>query len=137
VEKKFFETIAAIRKNDKRVTDRSAQFFDDKDFEATPAEQPKATKPIRYNDLVRQQVLQKMDKEKQGTSKGAEEPQPSKEAFADEQRRLKQELLAAAQEEGDNEGDLLRRREKTEAELADEAKSYEEFIQVRLLSEGK
>lgn len=145
VEKKFFETIAAIRTVDKDTKDPTKQFFDEKDFETEGKEpKPAATKarPIYYKDLVRENALAEAeksdgedDKEENEDEAKEEEEKPKPETFTEEQKRLKNEFLdevhRADKEIGEEELNL-KKKEKTAEEVEQEQKDFESFVKVFL-----
>eukprot|EP01022_Parablepharisma_sp_SALTPOND_P018561 TRINITY_DN304_c0_g1_i10.p3 TRINITY_DN304_c0_g1~~TRINITY_DN304_c0_g1_i10.p3 ORF type:complete len:616 (-),score=178.81 TRINITY_DN304_c0_g1_i10:24290-26137(-) len=128
VEKKFFETIAAIRNSDEKLKDSSTRFFTEEDFEEPEQEaKPVKEKPIFYKDLVREQALKAF--EENGEERVSKKAPPKTETFNDEQKRLKDEFLSEVQKaDADEEDGLFQKRAKTQEEIMEEEKSFEEFL---------
>ena len=130
VEKKFFETIDAIRRVGEEIKDPNKTFFAEEDFDLAEKESTLKEKPIFYKDLIRKDVLDKMAEE-DGEEKKEGEEEKKQETFNEEQKRIKEEFMAEVQKADEKEtDDLFKKKEKTKEEAASEEKEFDEFIKV-------
>ena len=62
VEKKYLETLIMIRENNPKLKELKEDLFKDSDFEQEENgnNEQKASKPITYKDLLREEILEKM-----------------------------------------------------------------------------
>ncbi|EPT24632.1 zinc finger, zz type domain-containing protein [Toxoplasma gondii TgCatPRC2] len=131
VESKILDTLARIKNKDPSVYDKDYRFFGDDDFEDDEdAEATKGSdKKTTYKDLVRRTLEERgptafIDEEDALSAKKKESQALS---YHDELAELKKAFVDAAEgvEEG---GAFLQKKEKTEDELAQEAKDYKKFL---------
>ena len=110
----IIRTIKALKKKDESIYDKDKKFFDDSEDNDKDEDRKKKSKPMKYKDVVREQILQQMDKEKGGATAGggndsdddtgtgdsrAEEHPSSRFAYDDEQRELRAAFLNSTKDE--------------------------------------
>ena len=152
VDVEIFKTINALRSKDKKIYDPNAKFFSsvaaaetgsdsDSDDDDGKARQKKS-KPKRYKDVLREQVLDKInegkdaaesDDEQAGNSEEFESTKTSRLAYDAQQQELRKEFLDNADGESD-EDNLMVVRTKNGRAKADDDGNDEETRQ-RLLDE--
>ena len=116
----FLKTIKALRKKDAKIYDPTSQFFDahmekdDDDDDDGDDTKPKARKPQRYKDVVRNQILEQIEDEEGGKSKSSgkslEDGPRSKLGYDAEQEELRKAFLTEtsnADDNGENEDDWM------------------------------
>lgn len=117
----ILKTINALRSKDKSIYDRSKKFFSEEEEEYSSSHEDEAaskkSKPKTYKDLVREEILQKMEKGDDSGENllGSDDDEPSalrseqtmdrmkKLAYDDEQRALREAFLKNDDNVSDNE----------------------------------
>lgn len=131
----IFETLRKIKNKDPSIYDKSAVFFDEKDFESGKVDTEGKAKPVRYADFLRDTLLNEgaeaLENEEEGEDDGTV---VRKKTSKDEEQELRQTILAAAHGEGasDDEGDLFTLKKKTKSQKLDEDEAYQDFRRQRL-----
>lgn len=114
----ILRTIKALKNKDDSIYDKNAKFFeedDDDDDSSEGKKKGKSHKPMKYKDVVREQVLEQMDAEERGEGNGGdsdddgntssrrhEDDGPaSRFAYDDEQRELRAAFLKSTKDDSD------------------------------------
>jgi protein KRI1 len=141
----FLKTIKAIKKKETSIYDPSKRFFEeivgDGDIEDKEERDKKKTKPQTFKDVLREQILEQMDEEENGSSAKDKDSEPSKSRFAydAQQEEIRNSFLKKSQEaegdESDDDGDdwmVVKKKETTSP--ADDAEVIEEFNEIEKLT---
>lgn len=99
------KTINALRTKDSRIYDKSIQFFhgSSSDEEDEAGEGKKHSKPKRYKDVMREQILEQIDEQESNTNElhsRRKEKEVSRFEYDDEQKKLREAFLTST---GDDE----------------------------------
>uniref|UniRef100_A0A0P4XH51 Protein KRI1 homolog n=1 Tax=Daphnia magna TaxID=35525 RepID=A0A0P4XH51_9CRUS len=123
VEKKFFQTLASLKKKDPSIYNTEKQFFDKT---AQPAPPKKSTKEDAFTlrDYERKLILEK------GGKMSDDEDAPPR-TFHEEQEQLKIGFKAALQDSDSETEDLFQIRPKTNAQKEKEEEEYKEWLKGR------
>jgi len=121
----IFETMTAIRNKDERVYDSKIRFFDDKedsdgDDKPTGVEGEPAHTKKRFKDVVREQILDQMDREEKGlpvtnadedkyepTFRASDVASSEKLAYNEEQREIRKAFQTHDDADPEEDGDLF------------------------------
>nr|CAG4640853.1 EOG090X05XL [Eulimnadia texana] len=130
VDRKFYKTLACLKKRDPLIYNRDVAFFDNTIIEKVqrPKEEKKKEKPMYLRDYERHLLV-----EKQGQLSDEETAAPSTangKSYVQEQKELKDNLkkLLEDSEEEDGSGSLLKVREKTKEEKEKDDEEYTEWL---------
>jgi protein KRI1 len=95
VDLQFLKTIKALRNKEVSIYDPKTQFFEEGDDHESEKGPKKKEKPKRFKDVLREQILEKMDDEGNAASDGEEEstPQMSKLSYNEQQDELRKAFL--------------------------------------------
>jgi protein KRI1 len=137
----FLKTIKALKNKDSSIYDPKARFFEDVDEESDGNADATKRKPKKFKDILRDQILEDMEKEKddhssEGEKDKTKELSKSKFAYDDQQEELRKAFLKETNDESsDQEEDWMVMKSKTkpvqndkkEAEIQEEFKVLEEL----------
>ena len=133
VEKKFFETITAIREGDKEAKDPAKNYFSEEDFEEEENTSKKKEKPIYYKDLIREKMLKKQEKSEKEDEGEGEDKEKDEDADADAEAEAEAEA-----EEKEGEDEKIERKKKMDETFNEEQKRLkEEFLKEVDKAEGQ
>lgn len=137
----FLKTMKALKNKDSSIYDPKSRFFEEVDEESDGNVGETRRKPKKFKDILRDQILEDMEKEKDDdTSEGemdkTRESSKSKFAYDDQQEELRKAFLKETNDESsEQEGDWMVMKSKTkplkndhkEAEIQEEFKVLEEL----------
>ena len=145
----FLKTITALRKKENSVYDRNKQFFDeptkkgeDKSLQ-DDGDDSKKRKPQRFKDVLREQILEKMNDEEASNEDDTFKPENSKFAYDKQQEELRKAFLkesgAINEQEIDGEGDswMVVKKKGVKFNDAKEGELLEQFQEIEKLSTGE
>uniref|UniRef100_A0A0W0FBD4 Kri1-like C-terminal domain-containing protein n=1 Tax=Moniliophthora roreri TaxID=221103 RepID=A0A0W0FBD4_MONRR len=121
----ILRTLARIKRKDPEIYDSKSGIFQEEQDRVGPAQfkvkqQKDKSKPVTIRQVALEAAL----------DTGSRSPSPVPLTHAEEQKRLRDETIAAFHEDGDDEGDnFLVPREKTKDELEREEEEYREFLE--------
>jgi len=152
----ILKTINALRRKDARIYDPNARFFQeataeegDGDDEQPQQNEKKKAKPKRYKDVVREQVLEEMEKDQDNAdddddADGATEPESSKKtprlAYDAQQEEYRKAFLEStrdhdgSEEDGDDGDEVIVKRQRKGDDDADDDDD-DAMLQQQLLGE--
>jgi len=132
----FLLLLPRLANKDKTLKDPNTKFFESSKVETELDQDEQQQKPIYYKDLVRQEILEKMDKD----TLDEEEVEGERKQInydelpiAQQEKKAKEEFLKAAtivDESGDVDG-LLKKRKRTQEEKDEEQNEYLRFLNER------
>ncbi|GAX29424.1 protein KRI1 [Fistulifera solaris] len=140
----IMKTLNAIRNKEQQVYDPSTKFFDndtEKETSSSDDDVQKKTKPKRYKDVVREEILEKMRKEEEDDQEGEShhdeegehigDDQRFRYAYDDEQRAIRKAFLDSAKDESDDEGLLvIKSKDRQQMDPESEQKLQEEIAKL-------
>ncbi len=138
----IMKTLNAIRNKEQQVYDPSTKFFDnetEKETSSSDEEVQRKTKPKRYKDVVREEILEKMEKEEgdQDDDRFREGEDDSGEdhrfryAYDDEQKAIRKAFLDSTKDESDDEGLLvIKSKDRQQMDPESEKKLQEEIAKL-------
>ncbi len=135
----FLKTIKALRKKDDSIYDPKAQFFDEQVENNDDNEnETKARKPMRYKDVLREQILEQMEDDENGkkpNTDGDQKPH-SKLGYDAEQNELRKAFLTeSSNADGDEDDWMVVKKKVTPADQDELAKvASEELKEIKSLS---
>lgn len=117
----ILRTIKALKNKDESIYDKNSKFFeeDDDDYDSSEGNKKgKSHKPMKYKDVVREQVLEQMDAEERGEGNQGDDSDDdgnassrrhqgddgpaSRFAYDDEQRELRAAFLKSTKDDSDD-----------------------------------
>ena len=120
----ILRTIKALKNKDESIYDKNAKFFEEEDDDDDGSEgnkKGKSHKPMKYKDVVREQVLEQMDAEERGEGNKGDDSDDdgngssrrhqdddgpaSRFAYDDEQRELRAAFLKSTKDDSDDNDD--------------------------------
>ncbi|XP_066498240.1 protein KRI1 homolog [Hoplias malabaricus] len=151
LEKDFYRTLSLLKKKDPKIYQKDAKFFSEEASSSGSDEKPsissKAVKPMFIKDYERKVILERGGKydDEEDDSDDEEAARQMQEraaspSYIQEQEQLKEsfrKFVHESDDEGNEEGQLLKRRIKTQDEKDKEEADYVEWLKGQAELEGK
>eukprot|EP00980_Cylindrotheca_fusiformis_P028856 scaffold22660_cov127-Cylindrotheca_fusiformis.AAC.10 len=140
----FLKTIKALRTKEDSIYDKNKRFFDEETIEEDDDEQNgrKESKPKRFKDVLREQLLEQLDEEGNPTTAENEELSKPKFAYDDQQEEIRKSFLKGVEsldgedsEEEDDDWMVVRNRQS--APTNDDNEVMEEFTEIEKISSAR
>ena len=129
VEKDFLTTLSMLKGKDPRIYDAQTQFFQKPLIKASKDSKKKGKKTFKLGDMEREVMLEREGQfEEEEEDKNLAEKSQGR-TYVQEQKEIQQSLLKLAEEDNEEEDDLLKPKVKSLAEKKKEAKDYKAWLE--------